>query len=85
MAALQNNDVACADRYLKRYGKDMEADDLLQTTGLITKEMDLHRHQRQYRGDGPLGAKIVPGDMDRLTNIVLAMSPAGAGTTPVAS
>ena len=78
MAALQNNDVAYADRYLKRYGKDMEADDLLQTTGLITKEMDLHvGTSAATEAMGRWAPKIVPGDMDRLTNIVLAMESGG--------
>ena len=77
-AALQNNDVAYADRYLKRYGKDMEADDLLQATGLITKEMDLHvGTSAATEAMGRWAPKIVPGDMDRLTNIVLAMESGG--------
>ena len=40
-AALQNNDVAGAEPLPEALRQDMEADDLLQTTGLITKEMDL--------------------------------------------
>ena len=77
-AALEKNDVAYADRYLKRYGKDMEADDLLQTTGLITKEMDLHvGTSAATEAMGRWAPKIVPGDMDRLTNIVLAMESGG--------
>ena len=77
-AALEKNDVAYADRYLKRYGKDMEADDLLQTTGLITKEMDL-RVGTSAATDamGRWAPKIVPGDMDRLTNIVMGIESAG--------
>ncbi len=77
-AALEKNDAAYADRYLKRYGKDMEADDLLQTTGLITKEMDLHvGTSAATEVMGRWAPKIVPGDMDRLTNIVLAMESGG--------
>lgn len=77
-AALQNNDVAYADRYLKRYGKDMEADDLLQTTGLITKEMDLRvGTSAATEAMGRWAPKIVPGDMDRLTNIVMGIESAG--------
>ena len=77
-AALEKNDVAYADRYLKRYSKDMEADDLLQTTGLITKEMDL-RVGTSAATDamGRWAPKIVPGDMDRLTNIVMGIESAG--------
>lgn len=77
-AALEKNDVAYADRYLKRYGKDMEADDLLQATGLITKEMDLRvGTSAATEVMGRWAPKIVPGDMDRLTNIVLAMESGG--------
>ena len=77
-AALEKNDVAYADRYLKRYGKDMEADDLLQTTGLITKEMDLRvGTSAATEVMGRWAPKIVPGDMDRLTNIVMAMESGG--------
>ena len=77
-AALEKNDVAYADRYLKRYGKDMEADDLLQTTGLITKEMDLRvGTSAATEVMGRWAPKIVPGDMDRLTNIVMGIESAG--------
>ena len=77
-ARCRTNDVAYADRYLKRYGKDMEADDLLQTTGLITKEMDLRvSTSAATEAMGRWAPKIVPGDMDRLTNIVLAMRSGG--------
>ena len=77
-AALERNDVAYADRYLKRYGKDMEADDLLQTTGLITKEMDLRvGTSAATEAMGRWAPKIVPGDMDRLTNIVMGIESAG--------
>ena len=77
-AALEKNDVAYADRYLKRYGKDMEADDLLQTTGLITKETDLRvGTSAATEAMGRWAPKIVPGDMDRLTNIVIGIESAG--------
>ena len=78
MAALEKNDAAYADRYLKRYGKDMEADDLLQATGLITKEMGLRvGAERATEVMGRWAPKLVPGDLDRLTNIVLAMETNG--------
>ena len=77
-AALEKNDVAYADRYLKRYGKDMEADDLLQATGLITKEMDLRvGTSAATEVMGRWAPKIVPGDMDRLTNIVMGIESGG--------
>jgi soluble lytic murein transglycosylase len=77
-AALEKNDITYADRYLKRYGKDMEADDLLQATGLITKEMDLRvGTSAATEVMGRWAPKIVPGDMDRLTNIVMGIESAG--------
>ena len=39
-AALQRNDPAYADGYLKKFSKDMAADDILRAEGVLTKEMD---------------------------------------------
>lgn len=39
-SALEKNDVAYADAYMKRYGKQMDADDILKVQGHITKDMD---------------------------------------------
>lgn len=41
VAALESNDASYADTYLKKYSKDMNADDILAVRGLITKEVDL--------------------------------------------
>ena len=72
-AALDNNDVLYADGYLKKYGSQMEADDLLRVRGLITKEMDMRVGttvgQQVFAGFTPA---IVPSDYDRLQNIVNA-------------
>lgn len=76
--ALEKNDITYADAYLRKYGKQMEADDLLQATGLITKEMDWRvGTSAATEVMGRWAPKIVPGDMDRLTNIVLAMESGG--------
>ncbi len=40
MSALEQNDPAYADSYLKRYSEQMDADDILAVRGHITKEMD---------------------------------------------
>ncbi len=40
MSALEQNDPAYADSYLKRYSEQMDADDILAVRGYITKEMD---------------------------------------------
>lgn len=39
MAALEKNDPEYAQGYMAKFSKDMEADDILQVRGLITKEM----------------------------------------------
>lgn len=40
MSALEQNDPAYADSYLKRYSEQMDADDILAVRGHITREMD---------------------------------------------
>lgn len=39
-AAITNGNVMYADGYLKKYAKDMTADDILKTRGVITKQVD---------------------------------------------
>lgn len=39
-SALEHNNIAYAEDYLKKYAKQMDADDLLKVRGKITKEMD---------------------------------------------
>lgn len=71
-AALENGDLLYADGYLAKYKDQMEADDILQVRGLITKEMDV-------RVGTELGAetfasfapRIATSDFDRLSNIAL--------------
>jgi soluble lytic murein transglycosylase len=73
-AALENNDLLYADGYLKRYGKQMEAGDLLQVRGLITKEMDLQvGTQVGAQVFESFAPRIQPTEFDRLQNIVTAL------------
>lgn len=78
VTALESNDPLYADGYLSKYGKDMEADDILAVRGLITKTIDLQV------GDS-IGAEvfatyapeIAPNDFSRLTNIVMGIESNG--------
>lgn len=70
-AALDNGDPLYADKYLKKYGEQMQADDLLRARGLVNKEVDLQvgnsigqATMEKYRSN------IVPTEYDRLQNIV---------------
>ncbi len=75
-SALQKNDVAYADAYMRKYAPQMDADDMLRVNGLLTKQMDAR-----------LGAaaattavnrampRIMPTPADRLVNLVT-----GSGT-----
>ncbi len=72
-AALDNGDPLFADGYLKKYGEQMEADDLLRARGLVNKEVDLQVGtsigQQVMAG---FTSKIAPTEYDRLQNIVNA-------------
>ena len=77
-AALQNNDVLYADKYLAKYAKDMDTDDLLQAQGLITKEMDIRvATERATSVMGGFAPRIATSDFGRLENIVMAMESGG--------
>lgn len=70
-AALDKNDPLFADGYLKKYGEQMQADDLLRARGLVNKEMDLQVGtsigQQVMAG---FTKSIAPTEYDRLQNIV---------------
>lgn len=72
-AALDKGDPLFADRYLKKYGEQMQADDLLRARGLVNKEVDLQVGtsvgQQVMSG---FTNKIAPTEYDRLQNIVNA-------------
>lgn len=76
--AIEKNDITFADDYLKKYGKDMEADDLLQARGLITKEMDLRVGVSTATAVmGKVAPRIVTSDFDRIVNITMATEAGG--------
>lgn len=76
--AIEKNDITFADDYLKKYGKDMDADDLLQARGLITKEMDLRVGVGAATAVmGKVAPRIVTSDFDRLVNITMASESGG--------
>lgn len=79
-AALDNGDPLYADKYLKKYGEQMQADDLLRARGLVNKEVDLQvgtgigqATMEKYRSN------IVPTEYDRLQNIVNSKAPQAEG------
>jgi soluble lytic murein transglycosylase len=69
-AALERNDVAYADGFLKKYGDRMDADDLLKARGLIDKQLDagvaLKTATDVVRSVQP---RVQPSDFDRFANI----------------
>jgi soluble lytic murein transglycosylase len=76
--ALERNDLAFADGYLKKYRGSMEPDDILAVQGTITKEMD----QRQAFAAAStavtlVAPKLAPTDWDRAINITIQTESAG--------
>lgn len=70
--ALEKNDVAFADGYLKKFGKQMDADDLLKMQGHITKEMDLRAADGvAIKAVAVLTPKVFNTDSDRAFNILI--------------
>jgi len=80
-AALQNNNPVYADQYLKAHAGEMDANDILQANGLITKQLDAQI-------GSTVGNQIVsqaipaiqPSDMGRLTNLVAQFESGGKET-----
>lgn len=70
--ALQKNDPTFADMYMKKYAKDMGADDILAVNGSLTKQLDgqigLNTASQTIQEMGP---KIETSDSDRAFNIAL--------------
>lgn len=77
-AALEHGDVMYADRYLSKYADQMEADDILQVRGIITKEVDL-RVGTTVATDvfAQFAPRIAASDFDRLSNIVIGIESGG--------
>lgn len=76
--ALERNDVAFADGYLKKYRGQMTADDILHTQGAITKEMDLLAGVQAASGAvRSLAPDLAPTDFGRMVNITLQAESGG--------
>lgn len=70
-AALDSNNPLFADGYLKKYGEQMQADDLLRARGLVNKEMDLQVGMAAgQQAFTKFQSAIAPTEYDRLQNIV---------------
>ena len=70
--ALEKNDVAYADAYLKKYSKQMDADDLLRARGLITKEMDSQVGANvAFETIGMAAPRISTSDAERAFNVAV--------------
>ena len=76
--ALERNDAAFADGYLKKYRGQMTADDILHTQGAITKEMDLRAGVQAASGAvKSLAPDLAPTDFGRMVNITLQAESGG--------
>lgn len=73
LSALENNNPAYADTYLKKYAGQMEADDIMAVRGHITKQMDaqvaIGAADQAVKQFAP---RMAPTDFDRLVNITMA-------------
>lgn len=81
-AALEKNDVAYADAYLKKYAKGMDADDILKVQGHITKDVD-GRVALGVANNvmGNLSPRIITQPVDRAWNIAVTNKAPGADAT----
>ncbi|BCB27058.1 hypothetical protein SKTS_19440 [Sulfurimicrobium lacus] len=78
MSALEQNNPAYADGYLKKYSGQMDADDILAVRGHITKEMD-NRVGVSAAGDvmGRMQPRIQVSEGERAFNIALGTESGG--------
>ncbi|MDG9966928.1 transglycosylase SLT domain-containing protein [Achromobacter mucicolens] len=75
-SALQKNDVAYADAYMRKYAPQMDADDMLRVNGLLTKQMDARLGAAAATATvNRAMPRIMPTPADRLVNLVT-----GSGT-----
>lgn len=76
--ALQKNDPTFADMYMKKYAKEMNADDILRVNGGLTKQLDgqigLNAATSVIQEMGP---KITTSDSDRAFNIAIGKESSG--------
>jgi soluble lytic murein transglycosylase len=72
LSALENNNPAYADTYLKKYAGQMEADDIMAVRGHITKQMDAQSAVVAATAEMKRAApQMAPTDADRAFNILL--------------
>ncbi|WP_209440287.1 transglycosylase SLT domain-containing protein [Achromobacter insuavis] len=72
-SALQKNDVAYADAYMRKYAPQMDADDMLRVNGLLTKQMDARLGTAEATATvNRAMARLMPTPGDRLVNLVTA-------------
>ncbi|OAE72608.1 hypothetical protein A7J71_11350 [Achromobacter insolitus] len=75
-SALQKDNVAYADGYMRKYASQMDADDMLRVNGLITKQMDARLGAAAATATvNRAMPRIMPTPADRLVNLVT-----GSGT-----
>ena len=78
LSALENNNPAYADTYLKKYAGQMEADDIMTVRGHITGQMDaqvaIGAADEAVKQFAP---RMAPTDFDRLVNITMATESSG--------
>ena len=78
LSALENNNPAYADTYLKKYAGQMEADDIMTVRGHITKQMDAQSAVVAATAEMKRAApQMAPTDFDRLVNITMATESSG--------
>lgn len=72
-AAIENNNPIYADKLLKRYAGQMDADDILKVQGHITKQIDTQIGVGfATQAVQQAAPKLAPTDFDRMINITLA-------------
>lgn len=78
MAALEKNDPEYVQGYLSKFSKDMEADDILQVRGLLTKEMT-SRVGLTVAAEviQKVEPNVMPTDTDRAFNILIGTESRG--------
>lgn len=77
-AALDKNSIEYAEGYLKKYSSQMDGDDLLRVSGLVTKEMDRKVGvQTATSVVNSVMPRIVTSDFDRAFNIAVGTESGG--------
>lgn len=81
MTALENNNPAYAQAYVKRYASDMNADDILAVQGHVTKAMDAQiGMQAAHAAFSQANGSANPGDTERAFNILIGAESGGRQT-----